>query len=120
LYSNYGMTSGKMAGGSDTSPTCGVICSGYLRGWNLKIVIHKNSHGVSHLASWFPTAIIDIKDVLSTFSSDGVDHWLSDVEPTPPKKKLFNIMSQENPSCPQLKLESGETQPVTCEHRRFD
>ncbi|MFN9980089.1 MAG: hypothetical protein ACK53Y_09260, partial [bacterium] len=58
--------SGKMVEGSDTSPTCGVICSGWpswcvglhLRGWNLKIVIHKNSLWVSHLASWFPTAII--------------------------------------------------------------
>jgi len=88
LYSNYGMTSGKMVEGSDKSPTCGVICSGWpswcvglqLRGWNLKIVIHKNSHWVSHLASWFPTAItIDVKDVLPTFSSNGVDHWFSDV-----------------------------------------
>ncbi len=84
------MTSGKMMEGSDIPPSCGVICSGWpswciglhLRGWSLKIVIHKNSLWVSHLASWFPTAIIiDIKDVLPTFGSNGVDHWFSDVEP---------------------------------------
>jgi hypothetical protein len=98
LYSTYRVTAGKMVAASDTSPSCGVIFSGWpswcvglhLRGWNLKIIIHKNSLWVSHQSSWFPTAtIIDIKDVLTTFNLDGVEHWFSDVE-SPQKLGLWH------------------------------
>ncbi len=124
LYSTCRVTAGKMVAASDTSPSCGVIFSGWpswcvglhLRGWNLKIIIHKNSLWVSHQSSWFPTAtIIDIKDVLTTFNLDGVEHWFSDVE-SPQKLGLgtqvfvqYHVLGGSNTSSAQIGKWCGTT-----------
>jgi len=90
LYSAYGITLGKLEEIAGPPPTCGVIILGwpswciglYLKGWDLKFVIHKNSHWAPHLSAWFPaTMVVNITEVENTGLFNAVEHWFSDVEP---------------------------------------
>jgi hypothetical protein len=90
LHSAYGITVGKLEVVPGPPLSCGVIIVGWptwcfglhLRGWGLRFIIHKGSHWLTYLSTWFPTAtIVDMREVETTVIFNTVNHWFSDVEP---------------------------------------
>jgi hypothetical protein len=90
-YAAYGMVTGQLSTSLDLAPSCGIISSGWpswaisanFRGWNVKVIIHKQSMWSHRLVLWFPNAmVLDVNDVPDhLIQSLGLGHWFCDVNP---------------------------------------
>jgi hypothetical protein len=90
-YSKYGVTKGVMVQGTEVKPLCGIICKGWpswafgatLRGWNVNIIIMKESVWSKRIKIWFANALVVDPSQCANYLHclTKIDAWFSDIDP---------------------------------------
>jgi hypothetical protein len=94
VYAKYGVTEGEMICQTEARPSCGVICGGWpswalgakFRGWDVSVIVIKNSSWAKRVKCWFPEAVVleSLVGINALPFCAKIEFWFSDYDPPRP------------------------------------